>query len=104
MLTGEDLPGWAKTVVTLALGAGGARLLAVALENHRLSKREFRETLLERIRELEKVVSSLQERIGDLRAELADVKAENAQLKEDMQGSVDRPPSGAGDGRAPSQP
>jgi|SRR5687768_1044201 len=105
MLTQEDLPGWVQTTATLLLGAGAARMLAVVLENSRLSKREYRETLLERIRELEKVVEGLQGRLGDLRVELAVVKEENEQLRERVEGGsggVHDPLPGPRDGRPPA--
>lgn len=71
MLTTEDLPPWAGTVITFALGAGGAKLLAVWLENRRLTNRDYRETLEHRIRDLERQVAGLMERVGSLRVEVA---------------------------------
>jgi len=67
----DHIPGWVETLAGVAFGAGGVKLLGVWLENRRLSKKGFRETLLERIRELEQTVSSLQVRVGNLRVELA---------------------------------
>jgi hypothetical protein len=67
----DGVPDWARTLATLALGAGGAKVLAVWLENRRLTQREYRETLISRIDELESCVSSLQTRVGNLRVEVA---------------------------------
>jgi uncharacterized coiled-coil protein SlyX len=66
----DYLPGWARTSLTLLLGAGGARLLAVMLENRRLTRRDYRETLEKRIKDLERQVGGLYERIANLREEL----------------------------------
>ncbi len=80
MISLDDLgvPDWARTLATLALGAGGAKILAVWLENRRLSRKEYRETLLEqlkaqvaRIEDLESCVGGLQTRVGNLRVEVA---------------------------------
>jgi hypothetical protein len=67
----EDLPGWARTTLMLLLGAGGARLLDVWLENRRLERKDYRDTLSTRIRVLEGDIAdchersaSLQERVG----------------------------------------
>lgn len=77
-----ELPGWVKTTATLFLGAGAARLLAVWLENRRLEKREYRDTLLTRIRELEVEIKGMNQTVRDLSVELALVKDENAELQE----------------------
>lgn len=71
MFTGDELPSWARTAITLALGAGGARILGVWLENRRLTQKDYRETLESRIRELERQVASLMERLGGMRVEVA---------------------------------
>jgi predicted nuclease with TOPRIM domain len=67
----EGVPEWARTLATLALGAGGAKMLAVWLENRRLSQKEYRDTLLSRIEDLESCVAGLQTRVGSLRVEIA---------------------------------
>ena len=67
----DGVPYWARTLATLALGAGGAKVLAVWLENRRLMQKEYRETLLGRITELESCVAGLQTRVGNLRVEVA---------------------------------
>lgn len=76
-----DLPSWVKTTATLVAGAGTAKLLAVWMENRRLGRTEFRETLLERIRELEKIVSGLHTRVGNLRVEVARLEEQNSKLR-----------------------
>jgi chromosome segregation ATPase len=43
----------------------------VWLENRRLAKREYRETLMSLIEDLQRQVSGLQTRVGNLRVELA---------------------------------
>lgn len=59
----KDLPDWVKTAATLLLGAGGAKIisktLGVFMENRRMAKKEYRDTLLQRIRELELMVSAM---------------------------------------------
>ena len=67
----DGVPDWARFVATLALGAGGAKVLAVWLENRRLTQKEYRDTLLARIEDLESCVSGLQTRVGSLRVEIA---------------------------------
>lgn len=100
----DPIPEWAKALVTLLVGAGGAKMLAVWLENRRLSNKDYRETLLERVRELESVVSSLQLRVGNLRVEMAHLeerladeselverlRAENDELRARLQDAVER--------------
>jgi hypothetical protein len=54
-----DLPPWIKTGATLLLGAGAAKLLGVWLENRRLAKKEYRDTLLQRIRDLETMIAGM---------------------------------------------
>jgi septal ring factor EnvC (AmiA/AmiB activator) len=76
VLSVDDVPDWARTLVTLALGAGGAKVLAVVLENRRLTRRDYRETLEERIRDLERQVAGLFERVGSLRVEVAHLEEE----------------------------
>lgn len=99
MLSGDEVPPWASTLATLALGAGGAKILAVWLENRRLTRRDYRETLEHRIRDLERQVSGLMERVGSLRVEIATLEAhldeehqrserldqENSRLRERLQ-------------------
>lgn len=80
----DYLPDWAKYLIATAVGAGGVKWFSVFLENRRLANKDFRETLLERIRELEKVVESLQTRMGNLRVEMAHLEVENQQLKREL--------------------
>jgi chromosome segregation ATPase len=83
VLSGEDVPTWARTLATLALGAGGAKMLAVWLENRRLTQRDYRETLEDRIKDLERQVAGLFERVGSLRVEVA-------HLEEALEDEVER--------------
>ena len=80
----SELPEWLKTTATLILGAGAAKLLAVWLENRRLTKKEYRETLLERIRELEKTISEMYQAVTDLRVQVALLEDENGELREKL--------------------
>ena len=75
-----DLPTWATHLLTLVLGAGGLAWFRVYLENRRLMRKDYRETLLERVRELEQVVARLQTRMGCMREELGHLEAQNEAL------------------------
>ncbi len=81
----HELPAWLKTTITLAIGAGGAKLLAVWLENRRLEKKEYRETLIGRIRELEEVISGMQESFTTMSVNLALFKDENTELRQEIE-------------------
>ena len=81
----SDMPDWAQTAVTLLLGAGGFRWYKAWLEDRRLSKKEYRETLMERIQELETVVNSMHTRMGNLRVEMAHLQVENKQLRHELE-------------------
>lgn len=78
----NDLPGWLKSGLTLLLGAGAARFLAVWLESRRLEKKDYRETLLTRIRELESKIEKMNTKYINIHTELALVKDENSELRE----------------------
>jgi hypothetical protein len=84
----NELPGWVKTTVTLLLGAGGAKLLAVWLENRRLEKKEYRDTLLGRIRELETTIQGMQASFSDMKVSLALARDENEELKQRLANTV----------------
>lgn len=71
MLSSEDVPESLRSLGLLLVGAGGAKMLAVWLENRRLTRREYRETLEHRIQDLERQVAGLFERVGNLRVEVA---------------------------------
>jgi hypothetical protein len=78
----EDyMPEWAKYIIATVLGAGGLHWFRAWLENRRLAKKDFRELLLDRIRELEGVVAQMQVRMGNLRVEMAHLETENRALK-----------------------
>jgi len=88
----DGVPAWARTLATLLIGAGGARVLAIWLENRRLTRRDYRETLLARIRELELLMVGLQERIGSLREEVAGLREQldaESELVERLRGEND---------------
>lgn len=105
---------WIATLVSAAVGAGGWKMLSVWLENRRLTKREYRETLQSlieqqsrRISELESCVAGLQVRIGNLRVEVAHLESENTELRRatglaprKLQEGPDAPESTAGEGNA----
>ena len=82
----DGVPEWARTAATLLIGAGAAKVLAVWLENRRLAQRDFRETLVARISELESCVGGLQTRVGNLRVEVAHLQ-ERLKVEEE---TVDR--------------
>lgn len=84
----DPVPSWIAPVVGAVFGAGGVKMLSVWLENHRLTRKEYRETLqvlidrqTERIGELEKCVAGLQVRVGNLRVEVAHLESENDELR-----------------------
>ena len=76
-----ELPGWARTAITLLIGAGGAKLFAVWLENRRLEKKEYRDTLLGRIRELEGMIDGMRKSFTEMSVQLSLVQDENEELK-----------------------
>lgn len=80
----DYLPESLKLIISAVLGAGGVAFFRVWLENRRLSKKEFRETLLDRVRELEKIISRMQIRMGNLRVEMAHIETENASMRRDL--------------------
>jgi len=81
----EDyVPEWAKYIIATVLGAGGLHWFRVWLESRRLAKKDFRELLLDRIRELETVVANMQKRMGNLRVEMAHLETENIQLRRQL--------------------
>ena len=80
------LPESVKLVISAVLGAGGVGFLRTWLENRRLGKKEFRETLLDRVRELETVIASMQVRMGNLRVEMAHLETENNSMKNALRG------------------
>lgn len=82
MTTPEDLPEWARTSLTILLGAGGAKMLGVWLENRRLMRQEYRETLRAMIEDLQRQVSALQTRVGNLRVEVAHLEEALADERE----------------------
>lgn len=83
-LPDDYLPDWAKYLIATVIGAGGLHWFRAWLENKRLERKEFREILLDRIRELESVVACLQKRMGNLRVEMAHLEVENRQLKREL--------------------
>ena len=80
--TPDYIPSWLAPVLGAVFGAGGLKMLSVWLENRRLTRKDYRETMLDRIRELEKIVGRLQVRIGNLRVEVAHLETENQVLRE----------------------
>lgn len=104
----DYLPESMKLIISAVLGAGGVAFFRVWLENRRLSKKEFRETLLDRVRELEKVISHMQVRMGNLRVEMAHLETENTSMRRslgcptrpDEDDDVDSHPDGGNDGKS----
>jgi len=72
---------WLIGVIGAVGGAGLAKLAAVWLENRRMTGRDFRETLIDRIEDLERQVASCQTRIGNLREHVGNLEYENRSLK-----------------------
>lgn len=62
----DEIPEWADWVVKIAVGGAGVRLLTVWLENRRLVKSDYRESLLKLIRELQDDVQALSLKVGQL--------------------------------------
>jgi FtsZ-binding cell division protein ZapB len=77
----DYIPQSVQIAISAVLGAGGLAWFRAYMENKRLGKKEFRELLVDRIRELEVVVDSMQKRMGNLRVEMAHLEAANKQLQ-----------------------
>jgi len=77
-----DLPPWVKTGATLLLGAGASKVLAVWLESRRLAKREYRDTLLQRIRELETKIDRMYHELGQRDVLIEQLRNDLEQYKE----------------------
>ncbi len=80
----EYMSPWVTSIVSLLFGAGGVHWFKVYLENKRLSKKDFRDTLLARISDLEANQSRMQIRMGNLRVEMAHLETENKQLRREL--------------------
>ena len=83
-LPDSDLPDYIKLTLSAVFGAGGVAFLRTWLENRRLGKKEFRETLLDRVRELEKIIAHMQVRMGNLRVEMAHLEVENEHMRREL--------------------
>jgi hypothetical protein len=81
----DYMPDWVRTIIALALGAGGVQFFRVWLENRRLASAGFRELLLDRIKGLEDDVARCQRKIADLRVEVAHLEEENTRLQEEKE-------------------
>lgn len=92
MTPDADLPEWIKSALALVLGAGGVAFFRVWLENRRLAKQEYRDTLMDRIRELERMYDSLHEELADERVKNAELRARLGICETDHGGEV-RPES-----------
>lgn len=77
----NDIPPWIKTGVTLLFGAGAAKVLGVVLENRRLAKKEYRDTLLGRIRELEAKMEQMYKALEERALEVARLKDDLEECK-----------------------
>lgn len=80
----NEFPSWIKPTVTFLLGAGGAKLLAMWLESRRLEKKEYRDTLLGRIRELEGTINSMQTAWTEMNVEVALLRQQNMELSQEL--------------------
>jgi len=76
----ELIPAWVQTCLGVVAGGAAVKWLSVILENRRLQTKDFRETLLGRIRELEATLGNMQKRMGNMREEIGSLRAENEQL------------------------
>ena len=81
----EYIPAWAQAILAALFGAGGVKMLGVWLENRRLAKADFRETLLERIQSLEASNLELHERLQAQAERLGSLQSENDLLKRALQ-------------------
>ncbi len=89
MIDQDYLPGWVKTIITILLSGGAVKLLSVLLENRRLVKKDYRETMLSRITHLEQVIAQMQEAHTALSVKLALVTDENDELRAKIQSLED---------------
>lgn len=92
--------GWITALLGAIFGVGGATLLRVWLESRRLSNGEFRQTLIDRIRELEGHVEILQTLVGDLKGETARLESDNCHLRKRLEEISGSDPKGPSDGVA----
>lgn len=86
----DYIPQSVQIAISAILGAGGLAWFRAWMENKRLGKKEFRELLVDRIRELEVVVASMQKRMGNLRVEMAHLETENKQLQRERNACENR--------------
>ena len=80
-ITNLDPPSWLSPILTALLGGAGVHYFRVWIENRRLAKKEYRDVLLDRIRDLEGKTSRMHQRMEDMRAEVATLEAENKELR-----------------------
>lgn len=73
----EYIPAWVQGLIAFASSAGAVKLIAVWLENRRLAKGDFRETLLERIKDLEEAGQAMQARLEKQAQEIGRLTSEN---------------------------
>lgn len=62
----DEIPAWAEWTAAVVFGGGAVRLFGVWLENRRLVKSDYRESLLKLIRELQDDVQTLNRKVGQL--------------------------------------
>lgn len=80
----DYLPGWVKTLLTILLSGGAVKLLSVLLENRRLVKKDYRETMLSRIQHLEETIAAMQVTHTAMSVKLALVEEENEELRAEL--------------------
>jgi len=76
----EYIPAWLQHVLAVLFGAGGVKMVSVLVENRRLGKKEFRETLMERIEHLESELQGLNTLLLRRTEDVARLEAENGYL------------------------
>lgn len=81
----ELLPVWLQALVGVLGGGALVRLLSVWLENKRLSRSDYRNTLISRIRELEEENGELHDEIADLREKVGQLEGRLGLLDEPTQ-------------------
>ena len=92
MLPEDYVPGWLGYTIATVIGAGGLQWFRTYLENKRLGTQDFRELLLDRIRELETKIEVMHDEQMTLGSDLARLESENEQLRKEARDAT-KPPS-----------
>ena len=78
----EEIPTWLQTLIALVSGGALVSWYKVWAENRRLLKKDYRETLVDRISELERTVEGLYRRLEIMSRAEGALQEENRQLRE----------------------